>query len=120
MKPTIIFVGGLTAAVTLALSSCGDDKSSVDESAVDKSAGADPSSAEPADSYPLKVCVVSGEDLGSMGKPHVITHNGTEVRFCCKACVGDFEKDPDKYLAMLKAGKADADPDPEDHSKHDQ
>lgn len=52
--------------------------------------------------YPLDTCVVSGEKLGSMGEPFVITHEGTEVRFCCDACLPKFEKDPAKYLAMLK------------------
>lgn len=111
MKPTILFVGGLAAAVTLTLSSCGDDKSSADESG-----GAEPSSAESAKSYPLDVCVVSGEKLGSMGKPVVVKHEGTEVRFCCKECLPEFNKDPDKFVAMVKAGKAGT----TDHSKHDQ
>ena len=54
------------------------------------------------DNYPLKVCVVSGEELGSMGKPHVHDHNGTIVKFCCEPCLKDFNEDPDKYLAKLK------------------
>ena len=55
-----------------------------------------------ADDYPLKVCVVSGEELGSMGDPHVHEHNGTVVKFCCEPCLDDFNKDPDTYLAKLK------------------
>lgn len=54
------------------------------------------------DSYPLKVCVVSGESLGSMGDPFVHQHNGETVKFCCKPCLEDFNKDPDTYLAKLK------------------
>lgn len=53
-------------------------------------------------SYPLSTCVVSGEKLGSMGKPHVFDHEGTEVRLCCKSCLEDFHKEPAKYLAKLK------------------
>jgi YHS domain-containing protein len=52
--------------------------------------------------YPLDTCVVSGEKLGSMGEPYVITHEGTEVRFCCDSCLPEFKKDPDKYLAKLE------------------
>ncbi|MES2438447.1 MAG: hypothetical protein V4584_05255 [Verrucomicrobiota bacterium] len=52
--------------------------------------------------YPLETCLVSGEKLGEMGKPVVIEHEGREIRFCCKACVPDFQKDPAKYLAKLK------------------
>ncbi len=55
-----------------------------------------------AGSYPLTTCVVSGEKLDSMGEPHVFTHEGTEVRLCCKSCLDDFNKEPAKYLAKLK------------------
>ena len=51
--------------------------------------------------YPLTTCVVSGEKLGSMGKPFVYDHEGREVRFCCKNCVKDFKKEPAKYLKQL-------------------
>ena len=54
------------------------------------------------DNYPLKVCVVSGEELGGMGEPYVHEHNGTTVKFCCKPCLKKFNKDPDTYLAKLK------------------
>lgn len=52
--------------------------------------------------YPLEVCVVSGEKLGSMGEPHVITYEGQQIKFCCEHCVPKFEKEPAKYLAKLK------------------
>ena len=62
--------------------------------------------AQASDNYPLKTCVVSGEQLGGdMGKPVVINHKGTEVRFCCKDCVKKFNADPGKYLAKLKAAQ---------------
>ena len=64
--------------------------------------------AQAADAYPLKTCVVSGEKLNEMGKPVVINHKGTEVRFCCKDCVNKFNADPAKYLAKLKAAQAAA------------
>ena len=51
--------------------------------------------------YPLSICVVSGDKLGQMGPPTVVNYQGTEVRFCCKDCVKDFNKDPDKYLKRL-------------------
>ena len=56
--------------------------------------------------YPLKTCVVSGEELNSMGNPidHVVGNR--LVRFCCKRCVKTFNKEPAKYLAILdKAAK---------------
>ena len=51
--------------------------------------------------YPLTTCVVSGEKLGEMGAPFVHKHNGREVRFCCKGCLKDFNKDPQKYLKAI-------------------
>jgi YHS domain-containing protein len=53
--------------------------------------------------YALKICVVSGEKLGSMGKSYVHNHEGREVQFCCKSCLKDFNKDPQKYLKKLDA-----------------
>ena len=62
--------------------------------------------AQASDTYPLKTCLVSGEQLGGdMGKPVVINYKGTEVRFCCKDCVKKFNADPGKYLAKLKAAQ---------------
>jgi YHS domain-containing protein len=57
-------------------------------------------------SYPLSTCVVSGEKLGEMGKPLVINHQGTEVRFCCAMCVDQFKKDPAKFLAKLNSASS--------------
>ena len=54
------------------------------------------------DSYPLKTCVVSGEELGGMGDAVTLVHEGTTVKFCCKDCIPKFKKDPAKYLAKLK------------------
>lgn len=53
--------------------------------------------------YPLKKCVVSDEPFGGdMGKPVKVTHEGTDVYLCCKACLKDFNKDPAKYTQMVK------------------
>src|SRR5690606_24781003 len=56
---------------------------------------------QPADNYPLTVCIVSGGELGSMGDPIVIQHEGRTVKFCCEHCVGSFKKNPQKYLKKL-------------------
>jgi hypothetical protein len=60
-----------------------------------------------ADEYPLTTCVVSGESLGEMGDAYSYHHGDREVRFCCKKCVKDFLKDPDKYLAKIDAAAAE-------------
>ena len=52
--------------------------------------------------YPLKKCVVSGEDLGSMGDAVDYVHEGTLVKLCCDHCLPDVKKDPAKFVAMVK------------------
>ena len=56
--------------------------------------------------YPLKTCIVSGEEINDKGemKPHVFVHEGQEVKLCCKSCLKDFNKDKTGYLK--KIGKA--------------
>jgi len=59
--------------------------------------------------YPLDTCVVSGEKLGGMGAPYDYIYkekvNGKEtdrlVRFCCRGCVSEFQKEPAKYLSKI-------------------
>ena len=51
----------------------------------------------------LSTCPVSGEKLGEMGKPYVFTYKGQEVNLCCKGCKNDFDKDPEKYVAKIRA-----------------
>jgi hypothetical protein len=55
--------------------------------------------------YPLKTCIISGEELGSMGKPVVQVHKGQEVKFCCKSCIKKFDKNPDEYVKKALASK---------------
>ena len=57
---------------------------------------------EKAKPYPLKTCVVSDEKLGGeMGEPYVFTHEGREVKLCCKSCLKDFKKDTAKYVKKI-------------------
>jgi YHS domain-containing protein len=58
--------------------------------------------------YPLTVCAVSGEALGSMGDPFEYVHQEPGqpdrlVRMCCKGCLKTFNKTPAKYLARIDA-----------------
>lgn len=60
--------------------------------------------------YPLKTCVVSDEDLGSMGKPFEVTYKQAgkpdrKVLLCCSNCEEGFLKDPAKALAKLDAAE---------------
>ena len=74
--------------------------------------------------YPLTTCVVSGDKLdGDMGAPFDYTYKEDGkpdrlVRFCCKNCLKDFQKDPAKYLKMIDeaaAAKAQAAPTGKQH-----
>ena len=49
-----------------------------------------------------KDCPVSGEPLGSMGKPIKMTVKDTDVWICCAACTDKLTGDPDTNLAKLK------------------
>jgi hypothetical protein len=66
--------------------------------------GAEGKKAKP---YPLDTCVVSGEKLGADAsmKPYAFTHEGREVKLCCKSCLKDFKKDTAKYIAKIEAAE---------------
>ena len=56
----------------------------------------------------MTTCPVSGDKLGEMDKPYVFEYKGQEVKLCCKHCLKDFNKDPDKYMKKIRAAdKAD-------------
>lgn len=58
--------------------------------------------------YTLKICIVSGEKLGEMGEAYVYKYKDRELKFCCKDCVKDFNKNPAKYLKKLEQEEAKA------------
>jgi len=59
--------------------------------------------------YPLKTCVVSDEKLGGdMGDPYVFTHQGREIKLCCKSCLKDFNKDTAKYIKKIEEAEKKA------------
>ena len=51
--------------------------------------------------YPLQSCVVTDEKLGGHGKAYVFTHEGQEMKLCCKGCLKDFKKEPAKYTKKV-------------------
>jgi hypothetical protein len=59
--------------------------------------------------YPMDTCVVSGEKLGEGSmKTYTFTHEGQEVKLCCKSCEKDFKKDPAKYMKKIQEAQAKA------------
>jgi YHS domain-containing protein len=83
------------------LAGCGDGHEHETPAAktLEKAAPLDPN-AKP---YPLKTCLVSGEELGKMGEPFRFTYKGQEIKLCCKGCEKDFNKEPEKYLQKIAA-----------------
>ncbi|MBK1882778.1 hypothetical protein JIN85_10150 [Luteolibacter pohnpeiensis] len=120
MKPTRILT---FAAAALALAACQPKKT---ETTKTESAEAPAAPAEvatetetlpagfndvaPADAkpYPLTVCLVSGEEVGTMGTPPELVYKGQLIKFCCKHCLPDFKKDPEKFMAKLKEATKDS------------
>ena len=68
------------------------------------SAGNPPAPAAAVNANPAvnTVCPVSGDRVGSVGKPAYAEYHGRQVAFCCKACVKKFRKNPDKYGALAE------------------
>ncbi len=71
-------------------------------------AAADDKKAEKLKPYTLKTCIVSGDKLGEMGDPYVYEYKGREIKFCCKGCVKDFNKEPEKYIKKIEEAEAKA------------
>ena len=93
-----VTVAGLGVAVAL-LGACGGGTDD-DARAPSAPAPADTAAAD-AKPYPLDVCIVSDEKLGSMGDIVTHVHEGQEVKFCCAGCFEEFKLEPAKFLAKL-------------------
>jgi hypothetical protein len=52
--------------------------------------------------YPLDTCIVTDNDLGSMGEETEMVYEGQVIKFCCKPCEKKFLKNPAKYLKKLE------------------
>ena len=92
IKTTVFGIGLLVALAALVSPALAEDKKAA---------------AKP---YPLDTCLVSDEKLGADAKmkTFVFTHEGQEIKLCCKSCQKDFKKEPAKYLKKLEAaGKTD-------------
>jgi hypothetical protein len=86
---------------------CGDDHDHSKHDHGTPAAKSPETPAAPADSnakpYPLKTCIVSGEELGKMGEPMRFTYKGQEIKLCCKGCEKKFHADADKFLEKIAA-----------------
>lgn len=107
-KITLLLALLFTASMPLAFAA--HDHAAADKSPAPDAAWLAKAKAE----YPLKNCVVSDEEIGgSMGEgiDHVYKQEGKPdrlVRFCCKDCRKDFDKEPAKYLKLIDEAAAKA------------
>lgn len=53
--------------------------------------------------YALDYCVFTGDKLGEMGKVQSETYKGQEMKFCCKDCKKQFDKDPEAGIKKYNA-----------------
>ena len=110
----MIALGGLAAAAGCGSpSATGPQEKSPAAAAAPEQAAADQaaetaeglkelSAADRAAAEKQSFCPVTGELLGSMGKPYKIEVEGRTVFLCCPGCEEKFRKDPEKYFAKMK------------------
>src|SRR3989338_6890644 len=69
-----------------------------------------------------KICPVSGNpaDDGTMGETVKYEYNGKIYNLCCKMCVKDFKRDPEKYskIAEEEVKKPSEQGENEEHHDH--
>jgi YHS domain-containing protein len=109
-KPTFMLFGVTVAAAVIALAGCGRSTESpsapvpsgtVEQLGEYAEALAELSDADRTLVEKQKVCPVSGEPLGAMGKPYKVTVKDRVVFLCCAGCEAKIKENPEKYLAKL-------------------
>lgn len=101
------------AGVALCAVSCSDDHDHEHHDGDhdhehDAAEGDGDKSAAATDDYPLKVCVVSNEPLGSMGEPVLVKHGDITVKLCCDGCIEEFNAKPAEFAAKVTEANAQA------------
>ncbi len=54
-----------------------------------------------------KICPISGEKIGGMGKAEKIEYKGKVYNLCCPMCKKDFLKDPEAAIKKIEEQMAD-------------
>ena len=49
-----------------------------------------------------------GTNSARWATPYVYAYKGREIKFCCKGCLKDFNKEPAKYIKLIEEGEAKA------------
>jgi hypothetical protein len=66
--------------------------------------GRAPAANAPATAKRQTICPVTGQKLGSMGRPIPVSANGETIYVCCQGCVEAVQAEPAKYLAIVHSG----------------
>ena len=109
MRFRILLSTAVVLAFAIALIGCGSEQTQGNQSQGATPAQETQTMAKadmPAKDYPLDYCIISGEELGSMGDPVIKEYNGRTVKFCCNRCVKTFESDPAMYFAKIDSAAA--------------
>lgn len=51
--------------------------------------------------FELTHCLVSGLELGAMGAPVPVEHNGRTIKFCCADCISKFRANPEAFVEAI-------------------
>lgn len=62
------------------------------------------------------ICPVSGEEIVK-GEEIKYEYKGVNYNLCCKMCIKDFEKDPEKYIGKIEE-QEEAGAEAEGHEHH--
>lgn len=54
--------------------------------------------------YGNTICPISGEKIAA-GEEIKYEYEGVNYNLCCKMCIKDFEKDPEKYIKKMDVEK---------------
>ncbi len=105
---TVMFIFGMSE-ISLAMM-CGGDSGHGDHTPLAQSSGSGHAheampeikpSSEEAVNVGNKICPVSGEKIVDKLKA-TYEYNGKIYNFCCASCVGEFKKDPEKYIKKVE------------------
>jgi YHS domain-containing protein len=70
-----------------------------------------PLTASAAGGQPINsICPVSGDTVGSVGKPVYGDYHGKTIALCCKDCARQFRKHPDRYGSLAEKNQTAHEP----------
>lgn len=111
LKPIIITIAMLVLSTGYVFASGNHDHGAHEQDEVEEVI------AETAINVGNKICPVSEEKIGSMGKAYTVEHEGKVYNLCCKMCAKDFKKNPEKYIKKISEELESSDHKKDDHDE---